>query len=131
MSSVAQYLLWDDCSLIDKVRDVFPGKSYMYHLPCSIELILAGIDVLDRCTFANTRRVTSTHGVSNPRPRATYLHDLFRLSRYFFGKCPHVPVRLVRGHKTTYQDASAVPPPVLGNTDLSLDSSRFNPVLQE
>jgi hypothetical protein len=46
MSSAAQYLLWDDCSLMDKVRGVFSGKCYMYHLPCSIQLILAGIDVL-------------------------------------------------------------------------------------
>jgi hypothetical protein len=80
MSSAAQYLLWDDCSLMDKVRGVFSGKSYMYHLPCSIQLILAGIDVLGRCTFTNARRVTFTYGVSNLRPRVTNLYDLFRLS---------------------------------------------------
>lgn len=88
MSSAAQYLLWDDCSLMDKVRGVFSGKCYMYHLPCSIQLILAGIDVLGRCTFANARQVTFTYGVSNLRPRVTNLYDLFRLSRSFFRQMP-------------------------------------------
>jgi hypothetical protein len=85
MSSAAQYLLWDDCSLMDKVRGGFSGKSY---LPCSIQLILAGIDVLGRCTFANARRVTFTYGVSNLRPRVINLYDLFRLSRSFFRQMP-------------------------------------------